>query len=157
MSAHEICGECAAIPVDPGHDASEISRRTFLMQSALLAAAAALAACSVADSTAPSIPSGTTIKVSDFSALSADGGVAVTSVSGAPVAIVRQSATSYIVLSRVCPHQGGIVNRSGSGFLCPNHGAQFTLTGQWAGGQPTSNLHSYATSFDASTGMLTIS
>jgi cytochrome b6-f complex iron-sulfur subunit len=159
MSEYDACGGCSAEPVDPGPDASEISRRTFLMQSAFFAAAAALAACSVggADSTAPNIPTGTTIKVSDFSALSADNGVAVTSLSGAPVAIVRLSATSYVVLSRVCPHQGGIVNRSGSGFLCPNHGAQFSLTGQWQGGQRTTNLHSYSTSFDASTGVLSIS
>ena len=66
------------------------------------------------------------------------------------------SATSYVALSRVCPHQGGIVNRSGSGFLCPNHGAQFALSGQWVGGQRTNSLHSYTTSFDAATGTLTI-
>jgi cytochrome b6-f complex iron-sulfur subunit len=134
-----------------------MSRRTFLTQSALLAAAAALAACSVgAGTTAPDIPSGTTIKVSDFPALSANNGVATTSLGGGPVAIVRMSATSYVVLSRVCPHQGGIVNQSGSGFLCPNHGAQFSLSGQWQGGQRTSNLRSYSTSFHASTGILTI-
>jgi hypothetical protein len=79
------------------------------MQSALLAAAAALAACAGTDATAPDIPAGTTIKVSDFAALSADNGVAVTTLAGAPVAIVRTSATSYLVLSRVCPNKGGIV------------------------------------------------
>ena len=158
MISIDTCDGCSNAPAEPGPDASEISRRTFLTQSALLAAAAALAACAVGpDSTAPSIPSGTTIKVSDFSALATNNGVAVTSLSSAPVAIVRVSASSYVVLSRVCPHQGGIVNNYGSGFLCPNHGAQFSLTGQWVGGQRTTNLHSYTTSFDASTGVLTIS
>jgi cytochrome b6-f complex iron-sulfur subunit len=156
MTSFDTCGSCAG-PIDPGPEACDISRRTFLAQGALLAAAAALAACGAVDSTAPNIPSGTTIKVSDFSALSANNGVALTSLSGAPVAIVRLSSTSYVVLSRVCPHQGGIVNPVSSGFLCPNHGAQFTQTGQWTGGQRTSNLRSYPTSFDASTGILTIS
>jgi cytochrome b6-f complex iron-sulfur subunit len=158
MTSYDACGACAGAPVDPGPDACDISRRTFLTQSALLAAAAALAACSAgADTTAPNIPSGTTIKVSDYSALSANNGVALVNLSGAPVAIVHTSGTSYVALSRVCPHQGGIVNPIGSGFLCPNHGAQFSITGQWQGGQRTSSLHSYATSFDATTGILTIS
>jgi cytochrome b6-f complex iron-sulfur subunit len=152
-----ICGTCSGVPVEPRSDASEISRRAFLAQTAILAAAAALAACGGADNTAPTLPTGTTIKVSDFSALSTNNGVALTTVAGAQLAIVRLSATSYVVLSRVCPHQGGIVNLSGASFLCPIHGAQFTLTGQWEGGQRTSNLHSYTTSFDASTGVLTIS
>lgn len=158
MISHKICDGCANAPADPGPGAADISRRTFLAQSALVAAAAALAACAVgADTTAPNIPAGTTLKVSDFSTLGADNGVAVTTLSGAPVAVVRLSATSYVVLSRVCPHQGGIVNQNGSGFLCPNHGAQFTLSGQWKGGQRTTNLRSYATSFDAASGVLTIS
>jgi cytochrome b6-f complex iron-sulfur subunit len=140
----------------PTNPQSEISRRTFLSQSAILAAAAALAACAAgADTTAPSIPSGTTINVSDLSFDS--NGVALVTLSGAQLAVVRMSATSFVVLSRVCPHQGGIVNAVGSGFLCPNHGAQFSLSGQWQGGQHTTNLHSYATSFDATTGILTVS
>ena len=158
MASYDACGGCSIAPADPGFGASEISRRTFLAQSALLTAAAALAACAGvgADSTAPNIPSGTKIKVSDYSALGVDNGVALVSISGAPLAIVRLSATSYVALSRVCPHQGGIVNNIGSGFLCPNHGAQFALSGQWVGGQRTTSLHSYATSFDAATGELSI-
>lgn len=157
MTSHDTCYGCGTAPIHPDPNAGEIGRRTFLAQSALLAAAAALAACGVgADTTAPSIPSGTTIKVSDFPALAANNGVALVTLSGAQLAVVRMSATSFVVLSRVCPHQGGIVNQSGSSFLCPNHGAQFTLAGQWEGGQRTSSLHSYTTSFDATTGILTI-
>jgi Rieske Fe-S protein len=158
MASYDTCAGCRFAPADPGIGGSDLSRRTFLTQSALLAAAAALAACGVsADSTAPNIPAGTTIKVSDYSALAVDNGVALVNISGAPLAIVRMSATSYVALSRVCPHQGGIVNNVGSGFLCPNHGAQFALNGQWEGGQRTSSLHSYTTSFDAATGVLSIS
>ena len=59
------------------------------------------------------IPSGTTLKVSDFAALGTNNGVALVTLSGAQLAVVRLSATSYVVLSRVCPHQGGIVNQNG--------------------------------------------
>jgi cytochrome b6-f complex iron-sulfur subunit len=75
----------------------------------------------------------------------------------APVAIVRVSSTSFVALSRVCPHQGGIVNESSNRFVCPNHGATFDLNGNWIGGQPTSNLHQYATTYDAGSNTLTIS
>ena len=73
------------------------------------------------------------------------------------MAIVRTASASFVALSRVCPHQGGIVNPSGSGFQCPIHGAQFSSTGTWTGGQRTSSLHAYNTSYDAVTEVLTIS
>jgi Rieske Fe-S protein len=63
---------------------------------------------------------------------------------------------AVLALSRVCPHQGGAINTSSGGFTCTRHGAQFSLTGQWTGGQPTSNMRSYATTFDQGTGALTI-
>jgi Rieske Fe-S protein len=141
----------------PGCAGCDIGRRTFLVQSAIVAAAAALAACGGADSMAPNISAGTIIKVSDFPALANVGGIATTNVGGAPLAVVRTGTTSFVVLSRICPHQGSIVNVNGPGFFCPNHGAQFDETGKWKGGQPTSNMHAYANSYDASTQTLTIS
>ena len=135
----------------------EIGRRTFLTQSALLAAAAALAACAGGgDPTAPSLSGQSTIAVSDYQSLATVGGIALVTVQSSPFAIVRTGASSFVALSRVCPHQGSIVNQSGTGFLCPNHGAQFSANGTWAGGQPTSGLRSYATTYNASSGMLTI-
>jgi cytochrome b6-f complex iron-sulfur subunit len=123
-----------------------------------MAAAAALAACGAgADTTAPALPSGASIKVTDYAPLANVGGVALVSFGGAPVAIVRTGASTFVALSRVCPHQGGIVNQSGNGFLCPNHGAQFSNTGQWEGGQRTSSLHAYTAVYDATTSTLTIS
>ena len=71
-------------------------------------------------------------------------------------ASLASTACSFVALSRVCPHQGSIVNVNGSGFLCPGHGATFTATGTWTGGQRTSNLHAYATSYDAASGVVTI-
>jgi cytochrome b6-f complex iron-sulfur subunit len=138
--------------------AAGIGRRTFLAQSAILAAAAALAACGAGGDavTSPILSGSATIKVSDYPALASVGGVALVNVSGSPLAIVHTDASSYVALSRVCPHQGSIVNFTGSGFLCPNHGAQFTETGTWVGGQRTSNLRSYPTTFDSTTDTLTI-
>ena len=140
---------------------SGIGRRTFLAQSAVLAAIAALNACGAADGggfTAPDLSgSNSTIKVSDQPALSNVGGVALVTLVGSPFAIVRTGATTFLALSRVCPHQGSIVNRTSNGFLCPNHGAQFSSTGQWVGGQRTSSLRSYTTAYDATTDTLTVS
>jgi cytochrome b6-f complex iron-sulfur subunit len=142
-----------------GEQLTGIGRRTFLIQSAVLAAAAALAACgATGDATAPTLPaSGNTIDVNSYPALNNIGGIAMVTFGSAPVAIVRTGASSFVALSRVCPHQGGIVNQSGSGFQCPVHGAQFTDTGQWVGGQRTTNLHAYTTSYDAATATLTVS
>jgi len=53
-------------------------------------------------------------------------------------------------------HQGGTINTSSGGFTCTRHGARFNLSGQWMGGQPTSNMRSYATTFDPGTGALLI-
>lgn len=140
------CGEC-------------LGRREFLARSALFAAAAAaLAACGAVDSMSPTgLGSTVTLKVTDYPALANVGGIALVTTGGERLAIVRTGASTYVALSRVCPHQGGIVNISGGGFQCPQHGAMFSATGQWMGGQPTTNMHAYATSFDANTQVLTVS
>lgn len=128
------------------------------MHSAVIAAAAALAACGVSGATtAPSIPStDNTINVNNFPALASVGGIAVISLGSAPLAIVRTGQSTFLALSRICPHQGGTIGQSGNGFQCPVHGAQFTAAGQWEGGQRTSNMFAYTTSYDATTGTLTI-
>jgi cytochrome b6-f complex iron-sulfur subunit len=150
------CGDC--LPrAEATESTSGIGRRTFLAQSALMAAAAALAACAGGtDLTAPSLTGATTLKVSDYSSLATVGGVALVTISSSPFAIVRTGASSFVTLSRVCPHQGSIVNQSGTGFLCPNHGAQFSSTGTWVGGERTSSLRSYTTTYDAAAGTITI-
>jgi Rieske Fe-S protein len=157
MESKSTCSGCApAQTTETVRDG--IGRRTFLAQSALLAAGALLAACAAGDTTAPgtTISSTTDIKLSDFPALATVGGIALVNVSGNPLAIVRTGDASFVTLSRICPHQGSTINPSGSGFLCPGHGARFNSTGQWVGGQSTSNMRSYATSYDAAAGTITI-
>jgi cytochrome b6-f complex iron-sulfur subunit len=149
------CGDCVARSA--AEPTSGIGRRTFIVQSAMLAAAAALAACAAgADATAPSLSGTTTIQLSDHPSLATVGGVALVTIGSNPFAIVRTGASSFVTLSRICPHQGSTVNQSGTGFLCPNHGAQFSSTGTWVGGQQTSSLRSYTTTYDAAAGTITV-
>jgi cytochrome b6-f complex iron-sulfur subunit len=140
--------------------AERVGRRTFLVQSGILAAIAALEACGSlggADVTAPNIPANSTITVSNYPSLASVGGVAMIAIGTAPIAVVRTGASDFLALSRVCPHQGGIVNLAHNDFVCPRHGATYDLTGQWIGGQHAGNLHQYVTSYDATSGTLTIS
>ena len=160
IRSRDSCGACRQSPEQLlASTAAEqgIGRRTFLVQTGILAAIAALNACmgsGDSGTTAPSVSS--TINVSNYPALANVGGVAVITLGNAPLAIVRTGTSSFLALSRVCPHQGGIVELSGSDFVCPVHGATFNLSGQWIGGQRTSSLHSYTTTYDATTGTLTI-
>jgi cytochrome b6-f complex iron-sulfur subunit len=157
MESKLTCSGCAReLGTDSIRDG--IGRRAFLAQSALLAAGALLAACAAGDVSSPGtdLTSTSDIKVSDLPALASVDGVALVNISGNPLAIVRTGDASFVTLSRVCPHQGSTINPSGSGFLCPGHGAQFSATGQWVGGQRTSNMRSYSTTYDAAAGTITI-
>ena len=150
------CIRCANGVTGPA-PASAIGRRTFLAQSALLAAGAALVACGGGGGvTTPTFSGSGSIRISDYPALTNVGGVALVNLSGSPLAVVRTDSNTFVALSRICPHQGSTVNFTGGGFLCPNHGAQFTETGVWVGGQRTTNMHAYPTSFDQATGTLSI-
>jgi Rieske Fe-S protein len=83
--------------------------------------------------------------------------VAVLTIGGTPLAIVHETSTSFSAFSLVCPHAGNTVQSEGAqGFYCPGHGARFSLTGQWIGGQPTSSLRSYPVQYNAATGTLTV-
>ena len=153
MSPEHPCSGCGAL-----------NRRTFLSQTTLAAVAALLAdACGtgVWDPVSPqttAIPStGLTFTLASYPQLAMAGGIArVTDSSGAPLALVRTGAVTFIALSLACPHQGTTVNLSGAGFLCPNHGARFDYVGTWNGGQATANLTQYPVAYNAATGTLTI-
>lgn len=141
------------MPID---DLPCVSRREFMIQGALASVAIMLAGC--VGGNGPTSPGSVnlTLKVSDYPALANIGGVAYVDASGNPLAIVRVDTNTFDVVSRICPHQGGTVSSNGNGFTCPNHGARFSDSGTWEGGQPTSNLTAYSSTFDAGTGTLTI-
>jgi|SRR6478672_6556381 len=133
-----------------------LSRRQFMIQGSLAGVAIMLAGCM--GSGGPTSPASVnlTLTVSDYPSLANVGGVAYVSASGNPLAVVRTGADTFDVVSRICPHQGGTVSSNGNGFTCPNHGARFSDSGTWEGGQPTTNLTSYTSTFDSGTGVLTI-
>lgn len=142
------------------------SRREFLQHSLLGAVAAALTAgcgdgqIGGAGPTAPTvIDQQIGIRVADYPALGAVGGIAIVDASAAnPIAVARTGPSSFVALSLICPHAGykPLTVTSGTGFRCPNHGATFDHTGKWTGGQRTRNLQSYPTTYTAASGMLTI-
>lgn len=147
-------------------DAHSVDRRTFVAQSAFVAAAALLAtACGgAADSTGPNVDgpiTGMTLNVANYPALASVGGIArVNAGNGTPLAIVRTSTTTFAAFSLICPHMGCTVgitgSTSGAAFQCPCHGAMFSSTGAWVGGQRTSGLRSVAIAYDATANTLTI-
>jgi cytochrome b6-f complex iron-sulfur subunit len=132
-----------------------LTRREFMIRGSMTGIAIVLGGCGGSGPTAPGSVS-LTINVADYPALANAGGVAYVTASGNPLAVVRLDTTNFQALSRICPHQGGTVSSNGSGFTCPNHGARFSDTGTWVGGQGTSNLTTYPTQFESSTGVLTI-
>ena len=141
-----------------------LDRRTFLSQATLATVAALLAdACGtgVWDPVSPQanvVPSsGLSFRLADYPALASVGGmVTVHTATGGPMALVRSATSTFVALSLVCPHQGTTVTVQGSGFFCPNHGAKFSATGVWTGGQATANLTSYPVTYDAAVGTLAI-
>jgi Rieske Fe-S protein len=126
-----------------------------LSQAVLAAIGVALAACGDY-ATAPDSLGSFTFKLSDQTALGTVGGVALMTANGSPIAVVRTGATSFTALSRICPHQGSTIGTASGGFRCPKHGATFSLSSDWTGGEHTSNMRSYVTTYDAATDTVTI-
>ncbi len=147
-----VCAGCLAARGEP-----VVDRLTFLKQSAAAIAAVALAGCGLSSSpTAPDSLSSTTITLATNPALANVGGVVTMSIDQSPVAIVRESTTTFAAFSLVCPHQGNTVQARTSSFFCPGHGATFNLAGQNTGGQRTGNLKSYPAVYDPSTESVTV-
>jgi Rieske Fe-S protein len=135
----------------------DLGRRTFISQSALAAAALVLGACGEGrEFLAGPRPLNGTIKVGDFPALANVNGAVALTLSGTPIAVVRTGAHSFVALSRVCPHEAALIVQSPPGWQCTGHGARFSLTGDWQGGQQTFDMAAYQTSYNPATDILTI-
>ena len=145
------CAHCA--------EKAGTSRREFIATSAASAVAAMLLAACGGASGATGVNTGPvtfSVDVSKYAALANIGGIARVDNGGPPIAAVRTGTATFAAFSLICPHFGCTVGINGSSFLCPCHGAQFASTGKWMGGQPTTNLTSLTTSYDAPAGTLTI-
>jgi Rieske Fe-S protein len=160
----ERSGEAVSNPIMTGcahcGDQAGTSRREFLTATAASAVTALLVtACGGASDSTGVVDTGPvslSVQVSGYAALANVGGIARVDNGGSPVAAVRTGASTFAAFSLICPHFGCTVGINGSAFLCPCHGARFASSGAWTGGQRTSNLASLATSYDATTGVLTI-
>jgi cytochrome b6-f complex iron-sulfur subunit len=147
---------------DQGEDRGP-DRRTFLSETARLAAIAVLvSACggglgSLTGPTGYTLSQAVTVKLSDYPGLATAGSAVRVSGTNVPIALVNEGNGTYAALSLICTHQGATVQWNGQIFICPSHGAEFAADGHWIGGQPTSSLVSYPTSYDAATDTVTIS
>lgn len=145
-------------------------RRREFLGAAAVAALALLEACGNGiigpqDAATGVVPGGSTttntggllVKLSSYPALANTGGIArVDGGSGAPVALVRTGATTFLAFSLHCPHQGYTVTVQNGAFYCPAHGARFSSAGKWTGGQRTSNLTSLGVTYDSVAGTVSI-
>ena len=140
-----------------------VNRRDFLAKTAL-AAAALVVVDGCGDGqigpTAAKLSSGVTIHLTDFPQLANVG----TLVGITPDrALVRTSATTFLGLSRICTHQGCLIDidSQSNDFVCPCHGSTFSSDGSVIHGPniespPISPLDKLATTFDAATGTVTV-
>ena len=132
-----------------------LDRREFLAQGTITLSALMLAACGGSDNPTSPGTVNVTATPASYPALANVGGIARLSGTSTPIALVRSSTSSYRAFWLVCPHAGSTVGINGTSFLCPGHGAMFSATGAWTGGQPTSGLYEFTVTSDAN-GTLTI-
>jgi nitrite reductase/ring-hydroxylating ferredoxin subunit len=135
-------------------------RRSFLSVAAASAIALALAACGdgqigpITGVSGPTTGTPLSVRVADFAALGAVGGVARVTTTGTPIAVYRSADATYLAFSMRCPHAGTTVRITATGFTCPNHNARFGKDGAWLGGQRSSALVLMPVTFDPVTGTL---
>lgn len=82
------------------------------------------------------------------------GTVNLGTVKGAPTAVVRTGANTYVALDLRCTHQGVTVQSSNGAWSCPAHGSKFAASGAVTGGPASSNLRSVKSAFK--NGVLTV-
>lgn len=103
--------------------------------------------------------SGRTISVAvgAGSPLAAVGGTALVQTNVANCLVARISQDAFSALTAVCTHQScTITNVSGTTFICPCHGSQFSTSGSVVKSPATSALTTYATTFADGTLTITI-
>jgi hypothetical protein len=86
--------------------------------------------------TAPTTISPTTLPRQDYAALARSAASPSSTISGAPFAVVRTS--DYLLrraVTRICPHQGNIVNQERERLPLPGPRARFSATAPGIGGR----------------------
>lgn len=69
------------------------------------------------------------------------------------IVIARTNTGSFLAVSAACSHEGTFVNyvANSNSFHCPDHGANFSTSGQHLNGPGSGNLTQYNTSLTGST------
>lgn len=149
----KACGSCAVRN-------NAMTRRDFVSLATMSAVSLALAACGGAgvddDVTGP-IPPGVgtfTVRPDAYPALATVGGTA--KVKNSPPVALARTASGFMAFSLSCTHQGTTtVIQPDFTITCPNHGARFSASGAWVGGERTSSLRQLPVELDAA-GVATI-
>ncbi len=147
-------------PVNVVDSASDPSRRLFCQAAALGALAALVEACGgsnpAGSSGGSSLPvlNGTvangvvTLTIDTSSPLASVGAVAFVQAGNTGLLVARTGQSSFAALNATCTHQAcQITAYSGSTYICPCHGSQFSTNGQVLSGPATRNLVAYTTQF----------
>jgi Rieske Fe-S protein len=118
---------------------AEITRREVLCGAALVSLGATFSLDSAVAASGYKVLANGKVEVtlaSNPSLAKVGGVVRIDGVQGTSIAVVRTSAakTGYKAINLACTHQGAIVDQSSGGWMCPRHGAQFTLAGRKVSG-----------------------
>ncbi len=98
-----------------------------------------------------------TIRLADFPALSAVGGLARVDVnSGIPIGVARLGAAGYAAYGLACPHEQFTIDPTGNRWRCPRHGALFAADGSLLAGPATTGLTALSVALNATPGTLRI-
>ncbi len=119
-----------------------MTRRGFLVGACALAGVAGTALPAAAESAVKRLPDGRVLvrvrAVPEFAQVG--GAVRIGTVKGQPAGLARTGPSSYVAFSLRCPHQGVVVDRDATGWVCPAHGSQFEPDGELVLGPATTGL-----------------
>lgn len=95
------------------------------------------------------------VNVAAGSSLATVGGAALVQSTAGSFLVARTSQDAFSALTAVCTHEGcTITNVSGTTFICPCHGSQYSTSGAVLKSPATRSLTTFATQF--ANGTLTI-
>ncbi|MFN7982247.1 MAG: Rieske 2Fe-2S domain-containing protein [Vicinamibacterales bacterium] len=98
-----------------------------------------------------------TVPITSGSSLAAVGGTALVQSTLGALLVARISQEAFSVMTATCTHQGcTITNVSGTTFICPCHGSQFSTSGAVVQSPATRALTVYASSFANDTLTVTV-
>lgn len=96
---------------------------------------------------APVAPTELSLKLKNNAALAKVGGSVVVEAAGDKIIVAHTAAETFVACSAICTHKGCVVDyeHGAKQFVCPCHGARFSLDGQVVKGPAKKPLRSYST------------